>query len=138
MKKQFLLLLVLFPLLSSCASSYNYTPRVPYPGGEADEDDNSDNSDDTEDEGSPQTVNFYLDYSHSDTPIFTKTWSQLKPLGSCPEEAILTDEDAADPLYPHFLGYSMYSTCLDTSLIWDFETDFYQVNILNLYGIWVA
>lgn len=136
MKKQFLLLTVLFPLLASCGSSYNYTPRVPYPGGEEEEE--STNSNSEEEEESNQTINFYIDYSHSDTPLFTKSWNQLKPLGSCPEEAKLSDTDAKDPLYPHFLGYSMYPTCLDTSLLWDFETDFYQVNILNLYGIWVA
>ncbi len=154
MKKQLLLLTLLFPLLSSCASSYEYIPKYPYPGGE---DDNDDSSGDDEDpnEQLPMTVYFYIDYSHSEDStndiknedgtvtevpeyIYKLSWKMLTPLGSCPKEAELTDEDAKDPLYPRFLGYSMYPTCLDESKLWNFETDYYQSNILNLYGIWVA
>lgn len=151
MKKQ-LLLTLLLPLLVGCGSSYDYIPKYPYPG-ENDEDDNGDNND--SEEALPMTVYFYLDYSHSEdtsndiknedgtvTEVpeykYKLAWKMLTPLGSCPEEAKLTDADASDPLYPHFLGYSMYPTCLDESKLWNFETDYYQGNILNLYGVWVA
>lgn len=152
MKKKLLLLTLLFPLLGGCASSYTYEPRVPYP----EEDDANEPTEGEEPvEELPMMVYFYLDYSHSDDPtndiknpdgsvevvpeyICSLSWVMLKPLGECPAEAILTDADAADPLYPHFLGYSQYPTCLDSSKLWDFKTDYYQSNILNLYGIWVA
>ena len=151
MKKQFYLLTLLFPLLAGCASSFTYEPRIPYP----EEDDADQPSEDDPGEELPMTVYFYLDYSHSDDPtndiknpdgsttvvpeyIYKLSWTMLKPLGSCPTEALLDDSKAADPLYPHFLGYSQYPTCIDTSKLWDFETDYFQSNVLNLYGIWVA
>ena len=61
----------------------------------------------------------------------------LLPLGEIPEEAKLADKDAADPLYGKFLGYSEYSSSIGENL-WDFENDFKQSNVLNLYGIWVS
>ena len=84
------------------------------------------------------TVNFYLDYSHSEEPIYSMRWYMLVPLKECPDEAKLSDSDAADPLYGHFLGYSEYSSAIDASKIWNFETDYKQSNVLNLYGIWVS
>lgn len=153
MKKQLAILLAMFPLLGGCSLSYDYDPGIPYPGDDDSDTDSDDNPD--EEELLPMTVYFYLDYSHSEDTtndtkdsdgnvvevpeyIYKYSWYMLKPLGSCPTEAILTDSDAADELYPHFLGYSMYPTCLDESKIWNFETDYYQSNILNLYGIWVS
>jgi hypothetical protein len=65
-------------------------------------------------------------------------WYSLVPLKTCPEEAVLTDAMAPDALYPHFIGYSEYPSALDESLLWDFENDYKQSNILNLYGIWVS
>lgn len=85
-----------------------------------------------------QTFNFYLDYSHTDTPLYTMRWWAYHPLGKCPEEAVLTDADAADPLFPHFLGYSRYPSAVDDSSIWDFATDNTLSATVNLYGIWVA
>ena len=147
MKKQLLLLTLLFPLLGACADTYEYTPRIPYPGS----DDTSESEDDKGDEGGddgdkiPMTVNFYYDYAHSETPFLSfpvidnqSTYHMLEPLGSLPEGAELTDADAKDPLYPHFIGYSRFSSCLDEGKLWDFANDYYQGSTLDLYGIWVS
>ena len=85
-----------------------------------------------------QTYNFYLDFWHSDKPIYTLMWWQYRELGSCPEEAKLTDANASDPLFPHFLGYSRYSSSLDGSLLWDFANEAPATVTINLYGIWVS
>jgi len=124
MKKKLLLSLLVLPLLASCSGSEMFNPRFPYPGEDPKEFD--------------MTVNFYLDNSHSDEPIYTMRWYQLEPLGECPEEAKLDNSKAADPLYPIFIGYSEYSSAIDEDLIWNFATDYKQYNVLNLYGIWVA
>lgn len=106
------------------------------------------------------TVYFYLDSSHTEDPskdengyiktddayvrendyqpVYIMKWAMLTPLGKIPERAELKDENAADPLYWKFLGYSEYPTCLDESKLWNFETDYKQSNVLRLYGIWVA
>ena len=129
MKNKLLLLLVL-PLLAGCSSTKVFVPKNQFPGPiDGDEDINA---------GEPMVVNFYYDFSHSDTPFYTMDWQQLKPLGECPKEAILADKDAKDPLYPVFLGYSEYSSSIDEDLLWNFETDYKQFNVLNLYGIWAA
>ena len=83
------------------------------------------------------TVNFYLDYNHSDEPIYSMRWYMLEPLGECPEAAKLTDANAPDVLYPTFIGYSEFSSSIDEDHIWNFATDYKQSNVLNLYGIWV-
>ena len=132
MKKQ-LLFLSLVPLfLAACNGTYEYTPAFPYPGASEGE---------KEDQGPlgeyDMTVYFYLDYSHSDEPIYEMRWYMLHPLGECPAEAKLDDSKAADPLYPKFLGYSEYSSAIDEEKLWKFDTDYKQSNILNLYGIWV-
>ena len=126
MMKRKLLLLLTLPLLVSCSGSSIYTPKFPYPGEDPviKEDD--------------MTVNFYLDYTHSDEPIYSMRWYMLEPLGECPVEAKLTDANAPDPLYPIFIGYSEFSSSIDEDHIWNFATDYKQSNILNLYGIWVA
>ena len=126
MKSKILLVTLLLPLFVGCASSETYKPAFPYPGA------------DPEIKEEDMTVNFYLDNTHTDEPLFSMRWYMLEPLGSCPEEAKLTDADAADPLYPHFIGYSEYSSSIDEDHIWNFETDYKQSNILNLYGIWVS
>ena len=125
MKKKLLLLTLLVPLFLSCSGSETYKPRFPYPG------------EDPEIKEEDMTINFYLDYSHSDEPIYTMRWYMLEPLGSCPAEAVLTDADAPDPLYPTFIGYSEFSSSIDEDHIWNFATDYKQSNVLNLYGIWV-
>jgi len=129
MKKRNLLLLCVLPLLSGCNLVYHYTPSHPYPGA------------DDENVGPlgeyDMTVYFYLDFSHSDEPIYEMRWYMLHPIGECPAEAMLDDSKAADPLFPNFIGYSEYSSAMDEDLIWKFDTDYKQSNILNLYGIWV-
>ena len=138
MKNKFLLSLLLIPMLVGCKLSETFVSRHPYPGDPLAEDDTDNPGGDDEPTELNQTILFYLDYSHSEEPIFEKEWYMLKPLGSCPEEALLTDEDASDPLYGHFLGYSEYSSSIDDSKLWNFETDIKQSNILKLYGIWVS
>ena len=163
MKKNKVLLasLLVLPLLAACSQSV-YIPKFSYPGdpiyGDAG---NGEHNGGEEGEGgvdvseANMTVNFYLDFSHSEIankeyegmsdknaneckPIYTMRWYMLKPLGECPKEALLTDAKAADPLYNHFLGYSEYPSAMDETLLWNFETDYKQSNVLNLYGIWVS
>lgn len=124
-KSKLLATLIAFPLLLVACSKSVYKPSYSYPG-------------DPLKDGIPNmTVNFYLDYSHSDEPIYSMRWYMLLPLGEIPQEAKLADKDAADPLYGVFLGYSEYSSSIGDNL-WDFEKDVKQSNVLNLYGIWVS
>ena len=134
MKKNRLLLLglLVMPLLASCTETVINLKR-PYPG------DPIEHKQEYEEEKN-MTVNFYLDYSHSEEPIYTMKWYMLKPIGEEPAEAkkALQDHLAEhDELYPDFLGWSEYSSSLDESKLWNFETDYKQSNILSLYGIWV-
>lgn len=85
-----------------------------------------------------QTYYFYLDYNNSDTPYYSKRWYTGTPLGSCPEYCQLTSEKATDPTYPTFLGWSIYSGCLDETLLWNFETDSRMSTSISLYGVWVS
>ena len=139
MKKKLLLLPLLLPLLSGCSFSSVFVPRNPYPKA-ADGEDAEEDAEEEEAEKLPMMVYFYLDYSHSEESerIYSLSWYMLTPIGECPEEAKLTNADAPDPLYPKFLGYSQYPSCMDETLLWDFSTDIKQSNILNLYGVWVA
>ena len=138
-KKTLLLSLIALPLLVACSMSQTFKPIHSYPGDPFSEEGGGGSDGGDIDIGEENmTVNFYLDYSHSDEPLYSMRWYMLKPLGACPEQAVLKDSDAADPLYGHFLGYSEYSSSIDESLIWNFETDYKQSNVLNLYGIWVA
>ena len=147
-KKLFVLGLALLPLMIACASEAIYNPSYDWPGdpingekpggGGGQGDSQGEGGDTEEDEEKNMTVYFYLDYSHSETPIYKMRWYMLRPLGECPNDAILTDADAADPLYSQFLGYSEYPSSIDDAHIWNFETDYKQSNILNLYGIWVS
>ena len=85
------------------------------------------------------TFKFYLDYSHSDEPILTFKWYVGEPLGTCPQEAVLTNANAADPLYPTFLGYSTHSSSIDETYLWDFSKDVATTqSAVLLYGIWVG
>ena len=147
MKKTKIMLfgLALLPLMIACASQSNFIPRYSYPGdpingnpGGGGEGGESGEPVDPMMEEENMTVNFYLDYSHSDEPIYSMRWYMLVPLKECPQEAILKETDAADPLYSKFLGYSEYPSSIDESKIWNFETDYKQSNVLNLYGIWVS
>lgn len=134
MKKSKLLLvsLLALPLLSACTETI-IKPKRPYPGDPIEEKTKYE-------EEQNMTVNFYLDFSHSEEPIYSMRWYMLKPLGEEPAEAAKALEENADKhdeLYPDFLGWSEYSSSLDESKLWNFETDYKQSNILNLYGIWV-
>ena len=157
--KVLILSLLVLPLLAACSQSV-FVPSFPYPGdpihGDAGEGGNGGGEGgDVDVSEANMTVNFYLDFSHSEIankeyegltdknakdcePIYTMRWYMLKPLGKCPEQAVLTDAKAADPLYGHFIGYSEYPSAMDESLLWNFETDYKQANVLNLYGIWVS
>ena len=136
MKKNRLLLLglLVMPLLASCSEMIIY-PKRSYPA-EGDPIENKENYEEFN-----MTVNFYLDYSHSEEPIYSMDWYMLKPLGQEPEEAkaaLLAKTSEHDELYPTFIGWSEYSSSLDESKLWNFEKDYKQSNILSLYGIWVS
>ena len=140
-KSLFITALVTLPLIAACSQTI-YHPEFSYPGDPLKTSKPSGYSD--AGDGIDRTefnmhVYFYLDYSHSDEPIYEMKWYMLAPLEKMPEDAKLNDnEDAPDPLYWKFLGYSEYPSCLDESLLWNFETDYKQSNVLKLYGIWVA
>lgn len=136
MKKSKLLLLglLVMPLLASCTETIIY-PKRSYPS----EGDPVENKDEYEEFN--MIVNFYLDYSHSDKPIYSMDWYMLKPLGKEPEEAKVALQEKTsehDELYPKFIGWSEYSSAMDESKLWNFEKDYKQSNILSLYGIWVS
>ena len=143
MKKNKMLLvsLLVLPLLVACSES-TYTPHFSYPGDPLKNSENGGGGEqgdiDIDTSEFNMTVNFYVDYSHSDEPLYSMRWYMLLPLKECPKEAVLTDADAKDPLYGKFLGYSEYSSAIDESLLWNFAVDYKQSNVLNLYGIWVS
>ena len=135
MKKNRLLLLglLVMPLLASCNEMIIY-PKRSYPE-EGDPIENKENYEEFN-----MIVNFYLDYSHSEEPIYTMDWYMLKPLEKEPEDArkaLVENLPEHDALYPKFIGWSEYSSCLDETKLWNFEKDYKQSNILSLYGIWV-
>ena len=130
--KLFLVSLLVLPLLSACTETIINLGRQ-YPGDPIEEKTKYE-------EEQNMTVNFYLDYSHSEEPIYSMRWYMLKPIGEEPAEAkaaLEENKDKHDELYPDFLGWSEYSSSMDKSKLWKFETDYKQSNILNLYGIWV-
>ena len=130
--KLFLVSLLALPLLSACTETIIY-PKRSYPGDPVEEKTKYE-------EEQNMTVNFYLDYSHSEEPIYSMRWYMLKPIGEVPAEAnaaLEANQNKHDELYPDFLGWSEYSSSIDESKLWNFETDYKQSNILNLYGIWV-
>ena len=136
MKKNKILVLglLVLPLLASCTETI-IRPKRPYPGDPIE--------DKEEFEETNMTVYFYQDYSHSETALYSFKWYMLKPIGECPKEASDAIQEVItsgkfDPLYPTFLGWSEYSSSIDKSKLWNFEKDYKQSNILNLYGIWVS
>ena len=153
--KLFLMSLLLIPVLAGC-SGVTYYPSNPYPGDPFNHNEGADPGLPDIDAEFNMTVYFYLDFAHSEQPtgevktdddyvrnnvyepVFVMKWYMLKPLGECPAKALLTDADAADPLYGKFLGYSEYPSSVDGTKLWDFKQDYKQFNILNLYGIWVS
>ena len=151
-KYKFLLAgLLVLPLLVSCSET-TFTPSRSYPSVDPLNPDASVNpgdsgqgqqGDDGGEDEENMTVYFYINYSNSDQELYKMKWTMLKPLGKCPDEAKLTAANAPDPLYPKFLGYSEYPSLMDAegdnaNKLWDFEKDYKQSNILNLYGIWVS
>ena len=134
MKKSRLILasLLALPLLAACNETI-IRPKRSYPGDPVEQKASYE-------EEKNMTVYFYLDYSHSEEPIYSMKWYMLKPLESEPAEAkaaLEANKDKHDELYPDFLGWSEYSSSIDESKLWDFAKDYKQSNILNLYGIWV-
>ena len=134
MKKNKILLLglLVLPLLASCSETI-IKPKRSYPGDPIEQKEQYE-------EEKNMTVYFFLDYSHSEEPIYSMKWYMLKPLGEEPAEAKAALNDNVgnhDELYPDFLGWSEYSSSIDESKLWNFEKDYKQSNILNLYGIWV-
>ena len=130
--KLFIIGLLAVPLLSACNTTI-IKPTRSFPGDIVEEKEKF--------EEYNMTVNFYLDYSHSEEPIYSMRWFMLKPLESEPEEAKKALQDHLsehDELYPTFLGWSEYSSSIDKSKLWNFATDYKQSNILSLYGIWVS
>ena len=107
------------------------------------------------------TINFYFDANQTtrmvpgtdgfpvqiDAPIYVVSWFMTKPLGACPEEIDTEAELKAigalygfEPKqnYQKFVGFSLYPSCLgDKEHLWNFEKDFKQQAVTNLYGIWV-
>ena len=142
MKNKFLLLTLLIPLLGACSITSTYVPRTPYPKAkEEGEEEGGESTPAEEEEDTEPNLNvyFFASYSESEEPIYFMKWYQLKPLGACPDEAKLDDTyPNKDPMYPHFIGYSEYSSAMDETLLWDFATNYKQGNTLNLYGIWVS
>ena len=151
MKKKYLLLVSLLAVasLSACnfgkkgqdSSSGGNTSQSEQSssGGQSESSSNSQSSDSSLPADKLATFRFYLDYSHSDTPLYTIKWYINVPLGECPQEALITEDMASDPLYPHYLGYSRYSSSNDESLLWDFSKDVATgQTAVELYGIWVA
>lgn len=157
MKKNLLLLLASALLLTGCDKLERYYPSnggryVPEPteegGGE---------------EGGGEeellcTYNFYFSYSATtkynpfsnkdeDSPILSFTHAMLKPLGKCPDEVSSKEKVIAlgaelgytfDPAFSEFLGFSFNGVCLDESGLWNFETDYKQLAVVTLYGVWVS
>lgn len=142
MKKRFLLLIPVLTVisLSACKIGSKKSGDSSSQGGETSETSSSSQGSDTSLPADKlATFRFYLDYSHSDKPLYTMKWYINVPLGECPEEALITEDMATDPLYPHFLGYSRYSSSNDESLLWDFTSDVATgQTAVELYGIWVA
>lgn len=85
-----------------------------------------------------QTYHFFIDYSHSEEDFYTLKWWTLTPIGTCPAECELSSKDATDPLFPVFLGWSLYPSAIDDSKLWNFATDSRAAIKVSLYGVWVA
>lgn len=144
MKKKILLPFLMFSFLAASCSSEIIVPSANYPGIPDYPSPGGGGGDPDVPTEFNMTVNFFKSYSESANPdktpkpFYSMRWYTLKEIGEVPLEAVLTDQDAPDPLYPHFIGYSEYPSAIDESLLWDFAEDYYSSNILNLYGIWVC
>lgn len=164
MKKSALLLLLASVFaLAGCESSSRYYPSH---GGTYVEPPKEEGGGGGEEEGDDEllcTYSFYFSYNSTskynpvtnkdeDAPILTFEAPMLKPLGYIPEEiasdgAISKDKVLAlgtakgfsvDPTFDKFLGFSFNGVCLDESGLWDFTTDYKQLAVVTLYGVWVS
>lgn len=159
MKKQILLLLASMFMLAGCTYNESYYPSqggnyVPKP-----EDSEGGGGEQEEEEDVPMcTYNFFFSFSATtkynpfsnkdeDAPILSFTHAMLKPLGAIPEAVNTTAKVEAlgnslgfekDPTFPTFIGFSFNGVCLDESGLWNYETDYKQLAVVNLYGIWVS
>ena len=158
MKKQILLLLASMFMLAGCSHGESYYPSnggnyVPKP------EDSEGGGEQEEEEDIPMcTYNFFFSFSATtkynpysnkdeDAPILSFSHAMLKPLGSIPEPVNSVDKVKqlgsnlgfeVDPTFPTFIGFSFNGVCLDEEGLWNYETDYKQQAVVNLYGIWVS
>ena len=86
-------------------------------------------------------VAFYLDYNVADfdNPYYSYKTHQGQLLTPPPNTP--TREDATDPTYPIFKGWSAHTVIDDDADLWDFSKDYVELGTrtyLYLYGIWEA
>ena len=86
-------------------------------------------------------VAFFLDYNTADfdNPYYSYKTEQGKLL--TPPPTTPTEEDAHDPAYPIFKGWSSHTVIDNDEDLWDFATDkvgLGERSYLYLYGIWEA
>lgn len=86
-------------------------------------------------------VAFYLDYNVADFdhPYYSYKTNQGQLL--TPPPTTPTREDATDPTYPIFKGWSVHTVIDDDADLWDFSKDYVELGTrtyLYLYGIWEA
>lgn len=158
MKKLLLLALSVFAL-ASCNYGERYRPSnggqyVPPPVDEGGGGGGEEGDDELQ-----ATYNFFFSVSTSthynefsgkdeESPIFTIKHAMLKPLEKIPDEVSTVEKVIklakdkygfeVDPTFPDFIGFSYYGFCLDEEGLWNYETDYKQQAVVNLYGIWVS
>ena len=110
------------------------------------------------------TYNIYFSYSQTttagakkdvDDPLISFQAPMLSPLGKAPEAIRSALDDTkvdaikfrdlgeskgytVDKAFPTFIGLSFHALCLDDNDLWDFKTDWKQMAVVTLYGIWVS
>lgn len=104
------------------------------------------------------TYNFYFSFSATtkynpfsnkdeDAPIYSMSHAMLEPLGKVPDAVSDVSKITklgkdlgfnVDPSFPKFIGFSFNGVCLDEEGLWNFETDFRQLAVVNLYAVWVS
>ncbi len=147
-------------LLCGCAKEFSYKPKKGgtfVPSGEITSH-TSGSTTSEEEEVLTCTYNFYFSYSHTtqldqetrkdvECPIFSLVAPMLSPLGTCPSEVDSEQKVkelgalkgfSVDETFPTWLGFSFNGVCLDESGLWNFESDYRQLAVVNLYGIWVS
>lgn len=157
MKKSLLLLLASMFVFAGCANAESYYPEK---GGQYVKpfDDGGGGGGEEGDDELKCTYRFFFSFSATtkynpysdkdeDAPILEFTHAMLKPLGQVPDE-VKTEQQvidlgaklgfSVDPAFPKYLGFSFNGVCLDETGLWNFETDYKQQAVVNLYAIWVS